>query len=156
MSKLTTEQYYGQLVKVTAARSSCPRAAVGALLVDSVTGNILSTGYNGAPRGMLHCEDAGCILDAQGKCIRSVHAEANAILAASKTHGARLWCTHIPCFECCKLIIQAGIICVSYIYQYRDPRGQYFFSEEYSVDEYALNMQLVYLNHAGINVFVCK
>jgi dCMP deaminase len=94
---------------------------VGAVIVAEK--RIVSTGYNGPPKGYHHCENC----DLQGACIESIHAEANAIaFAASQgiaTKNTILYCTHSPCVQCARLIIQAGIIKVYYLEQYRDNQG---------------------------------
>lgn len=108
------------ITQLIAARSTCPRARCGAILTTS-DGHILATGYNGAPAGQPHCTDAGCV-EAQGSCIRAVHAEANAITQAAKLGiplaGATMYCTHRACHACAKLIIQAGISSVVYLHDY--------------------------------------
>ena len=81
-------------------------------------------GYNGAPKGMRHCFEIGCANDSEGHCIRSVHAEANAIMKAKcDIRGAELFCTYLPCIECCKIIINVGIVKIYYIYDYFDKRS---------------------------------
>ena len=93
-----------------ATRSTCPRKHVGAVIVRDRT--VLSTGYNGSMRGLPHCEDAGCVME-DGHCVTTVHAEANAILQAAKNgvavDGAELYTTASPCWNCFKLIANAGI-----------------------------------------------
>jgi len=120
--RLNWKLYFANMSLSTALRSTCPRISVGAVLVKDR--EIVSTGYNGAPKGMKHCIEAGCILDKSNHCIRSVHAEANAIIKARcNIQGAELFCTYAPCIECCKLIINAGIKKVYYIYDYFDERS---------------------------------
>jgi dCMP deaminase len=104
--------------ELIAKRSTCSaRAAVGAVLFDDKM-RIVSTGYNGQPRGMPHCDDAGCDLDADGHCKNAVHAEINAIIqcaiAGRSTEGLRLFCTHMPCIRCANVIAQSGITEVFY------------------------------------------
>jgi dCMP deaminase len=106
-----------------ATRSTCPRKAVGAVIVRDRA--VLATGYNGSIRGLPHCTDVGCLM-VNGHCVRTVHAEANAILQAAK-HGVRLdgaeiYVTASPCWDCFKHIANAGINRVLYGEFYRDER----------------------------------
>jgi dCMP deaminase len=101
-------------------RSTCLRRQVGAVLARE--GRILSTGYGGAPAGVPHCSEETCGPDKP--CIRTIHAEANAVAYAARTGVATdsttLYCTASPCIECAKLIINAGIVRVVYDEEYRD------------------------------------
>ena len=99
--------------------STCPRAHVGAV-VAAKNGKVVGTGYNGAPKGVPHCEDVGCILDGNGSCAMAVHAEINAILGLShfELEDATLFCTHRPCFGCTKVILNTGIVAVYYAKEY--------------------------------------
>jgi dCMP deaminase len=105
-----------------ARRATCPRLSVGAVLVQD--DRVVSVGYNGAPAGMDHCP-SDCVQ--QDRCVRSVHAEANAILWAAKvgtaTHGAHLYTTHAPCYHCAQLAINAGVAAVVYDTEYRSTEG---------------------------------
>lgn len=106
-----------------AARSTCPRKAVGAVIVRDKA--VLATGYNGSLRGLAHCTDVGCLME-NGHCVRTVHAEANAILQAARNgvriEGADIYATASPCWSCFKLIANAGIRRVFYGDFYRDER----------------------------------
>lgn len=113
---------------VMAHRATCQRAHVGAVVARS--GRILSSGYNGAPAGMPHCEhppDGDSELSRQEHCGRAVHAEANAVAFAARygvaLDGADLFCTMAPCVKCAQLIINAGIRTVTYEESYRDGNG---------------------------------
>ncbi len=115
------DQYFLNIADVVATRSTCPRRAVGAVLVRQR--QILSTGYNGAPRGLVHCTDAGCLMR-DGHCVRTSHAEMNAIAQAAY-HGvavsdSTLYCTDKPCLICTKLLINAGIRRIVYRREYED------------------------------------
>lgn len=114
-----------RLATVYAARGTCLRAQVGAVI--SRDGRVISAGYVGAPSGQAHCLDIGCDIGTHGGCTRTVHAEANAIgyaaRAGSSTDGATLYTTHGPCVDCAKLIINAGISRVVYDNPYRDASG---------------------------------
>ena len=106
------DEYLMGIAEAASTRSTCPRANVGAVLARD--GKILATGYNGSISGLEHCCDVGCqMLD--GRCIRTIHAEVNAILQASQDlKGATIYCTHKPCLNCTKLILQAGIYRIVY------------------------------------------
>lgn len=104
------DEYFLEIAKVVATRSTCDRANVGAVIAKNKV--ILSTGYNGAPRGLPHCDDVDHeIVD--GHCIRTAHAEANAIAQAAKNgtpiEGASIYLTISPCYDCFKIIVNAGI-----------------------------------------------
>ena len=109
------DEYFLEIASVVAKRSTCNRASVGAVLVRDRF--ILATGYNGAAKGMPHCDDVGHeIVD--GHCIRTVHAEVNSIIQAARlgksTEGATLYLTISPCYDCFKMIVNAGIRKVVY------------------------------------------
>jgi dCMP deaminase len=116
------DEWLIRMAVITSARGTCLRASVGAII--SRDGRIISTGYVGSPRGLPHCTDVGCDESTYSGCIRTVHAEANAIAFAARhgisTEGSELHCTHSPCGNCAKLIINAGIIRVVYDTEYRD------------------------------------
>ncbi len=117
------EQYFGQLARQVSTRSTCPRKQVGAVIIKDK--NILSTGYNGSLKGAPHCTEVGCMIE-NGHCIRTVHAEANAIVQAAKhgvkIEGAAIYVTASPCFNCFKLIANSGIKEIYYLEFYRDER----------------------------------
>lgn len=100
-----------------AQRATCPRRKVGAVVVN-LDYQILTTGYNGSPRGLPHCTDVGCEM-VEGHCVRAVHAEANAILQAARVgtslRYAIMYTTCKPCTRCALLIVQAGIEEVVYL-----------------------------------------
>jgi len=108
----TVDQYFLDIAEAAAKRATCDRKHVGAVIAkDKET---ISTGYNGSPRGLPHCDDVGHLMkDVVGResCVRTLHAESNAIDRAGKqAEGATLYCTVTPCYECAKRIINAGII----------------------------------------------
>lgn len=106
------DEYMLGLATFASERSTCLRAKVGAII--SFDGKIVSTGYNGSIHGLEHCEDVGCLLE-DGRCVRTIHAEANAILQAQQSlNGCTIYCTHKPCLQCTKLILQAGIVRIVY------------------------------------------
>ncbi len=112
---------YMDMAKLVAMYSTCKRLHVGAVIV--LDKRIISTGYNGAPAGLVHCTH-----DDLTPCDRAVHAEANAIAFAAKhgiaTNHAVLYSTHLPCISCAQLIINAGIREVNYGNEYRRKEGK--------------------------------
>lgn len=124
------DEYFIQIARTVATRATCPRASVGAVLVREH--RILTTGYNGSPRGVAHCTEVGCTI-ANGHCLRATHAEANAVVQAA-LHGVTLegstaYCTHQPCMNCSKLLISAGIRKIVYDVAYPDPIAQELLAE---------------------------
>lgn len=126
VSRPSWDEYFMRIAGEVATRSTCPRLAVGAVVVRDK--RILTTGYNGSPSGMPHCEDVGClirIVDGRESCQRTLHAEQNALIQAAY-HGvsvrdACIYCTHQPCLLCVKMILNAGIGEVYYTGGYPDP-----------------------------------
>ncbi len=137
-SRASWDQYFMNIARAVATRSTCSRKHVGALIVrDKV---ILSTGYNGSIRGMPHCDDADHMME-DGHCVRTIHAEANAVIQAA-THGTRIegasiYVTASPCWNCFKMIANAGLGRVVFGEFYRD--GRIFEVAQ------ALGMELVHL-----------
>ena len=118
MSRPSWDEYFMRLAVDVAQRSTCLRRKVGALLVKNK--HILATGYNGAPTGLPHCEEVGCIREQKNvpsgqrhELCRGLHAEMNALLQAAlhgvSTQGAVLYTTTYPCSLCAKMIINAGV-----------------------------------------------
>lgn len=113
------DEYFMEMAKLTARRSTCLRRNVGAVIVKDR--HIIATGYNGAPRGITHCDEiGGCLREKMGiasgerhELCRALHAEQNAIIQAAtlgqSIEGATIYCTHQPCIICAKMIINAGI-----------------------------------------------
>ncbi len=123
-SRVGWHAYFMNIAKQAATRSTCARKHVGAVIVRDKT--ILSTGYNGSIRGMPHCDDVGHLME-NDHCVATVHAEANAIIQAAKNgvriDGGELYTTASPCWNCFKLLANAGIRCVYYGEFYRDRRS---------------------------------
>ena len=123
MSRATWPEYFMNIAKEVASRSTCDRKHVGSLIVRDKT--ILSTGYNGSIRGMPHCDEVGHMLE-NDHCVATIHAEANAILQAAKNgvriEGAEIYITASPCWNCFKMIANAGIKKIYYGEFYRDER----------------------------------
>jgi dCMP deaminase len=129
MARPSWDQYFMQITRQVAERSTCPRAQVGAVIVRDR--NILATGYNGAPSGLAHCSEAGCVIyesrapngEVELNCYRSIHAEINAITQAAKNGaailGADIYVTHSPCIQCMKVLVNTGIRTVFYEKPYK-------------------------------------
>jgi len=112
------DHYFMQIANVVASRSTCERRRVGALLV--LNKRILTTGYNGAPVGLSHCGEVGCLRrqlavpsGQRHELCRGLHAEQNAIIQAAlygvAIKDSVLYCTHYPCAVCAKMLINAGV-----------------------------------------------
>ena len=124
MGRVGWDTYFMNIARQAATRSTCERKHVGAVIVRDKT--ILSTGYNGSIRGLPHCDEVGHLLENE-HCVATVHAEANAIIQAAKNgvriDGAEIYTTASPCWDCFKLIANAGIRRVHYGEFYRDERS---------------------------------
>jgi len=119
VTRKTTDQRFIDLCREAAnGWSTCNREAVGAVVAHG--SEIVKPGWNGAPSGQPHCEDAGCIMD-NGHCIRAIHAEDNALWYAGRDAcvGATLYVSHFPCWRCAQLIARAKIARVVYESKYR-------------------------------------
>jgi len=121
--RVTWPRYFMNIAREVSTRSTCDRKHVGAVIVRDK--NILSTGYNGSIRGLAHCDEAGHDMSG-GHCVRTVHAEANAIIQAARhgvrIEGADIYTTASPCWECFKLIANAGIRRIYYHDFYREEK----------------------------------
>jgi dCMP deaminase len=140
------DEYFMQIAAVVARRSTCLRNQVGAVFVRNK--RILSTGYNGAPAGLQHCDEVGCAREgvASGtrhELCRAVHAEQNAIIQAAlhgvSIEGATLYCTHQPCILCAKMMINARIRKVVFLESYPDETALQFL-EQAGIEVVRMNM----------------
>lgn len=117
----TRDEIFMEVAKQFSRRSTCLRKSVGACLVRD--NHILGTGYNGAPRLEAQCNSVQCLL-VDNHCVRTVHAEVNAILSAAangvSTTGSTLYTTAKPCFRCEAFLINAGVEKVVYLENYED------------------------------------
>ncbi len=118
MNRPTWDEYFIEIARLVASRSTCLRRQVGAVMVKGK--NILATGYNGTPSGIRHCSEVGCLRQQMNvpsgerhELCRGLHAEQNAIIQAAKhgvnIDGATLYCTHSPCIICSKMLINSGV-----------------------------------------------
>jgi dCMP deaminase len=133
MTRPHLDEYFMDIAKVVARRSTCIRRQIGAVIVNP-DNMIIATGYNGAPRGMKHCLDLGCLRDklsiasgTQQQICRAVHAEQNAIIQATGNgkdlRGSTMYCLVSPCVICAKLIINAGIKEIVFTDEYTEALG---------------------------------
>lgn len=136
MKRISWHQYFMAQSHLLALRSTCQRLMVGATIVRDK--RIIAGGYNGSVSGSIHCIDDGCYV-VEGHCVRTIHAEMNAILQCAKfgvpTEGAEIYVTHFPCLNCTKAIIQSGIKTI-------------YYAEDYRNHSYAIEL----LKEAGVNV----
>jgi dCMP deaminase len=127
------DAYFISLADQAAVMSTCGKKKVGAVLVDPKTKAVISTGFNGAPRGLDHCTDktkhiceGGC-LNNDGRCLRAIHAEHNAILNAKRdVTGAIMYCTDEPCENCTKYMVQVGVSKVVFKNKYKNGYNNFF------------------------------
>jgi dCMP deaminase len=130
MARPSWDEYFMEITRLVVSRSTCLRRQVGAVIVKDK--KILATGYNGAPSGLPHCLEVGCLREEMGipsgerhELCRGLHAEQNAIIQAAyygvSINGATLYCTNLPCIICTKMLINAGIARVVYEQGYADP-----------------------------------
>ena len=141
------QTYFMSIAVTVGTRSTCVRRQIGAIIVKDRV--ILSTGYNGAPRGVAHCIDTECIRNKMNipsgerhEICKAVHAEQNSIIQAATTGvvilGGDMYSTTFPCIICAKMIINAGLRAVCYIGEYGDRHGQ--------------GMALEYFEEAGVTL----
>jgi len=132
------DEYFMEMAHVVKKRSTCLRRQVGAILVKHK--HILSTGYNGAPKGLAHCSEVGCLREKmhvpsgeRHELCRGLHAEQNAIIQAAvfgtSIKGSTLYCTNTPCVVCAKMLINAGVTEIIYAGDYPDELAQNILSE---------------------------
>jgi len=138
VSRPSWPEYFMSIAKLVATRSTCLRRKVGAVLVKDK--RILATGYNGAPTGIRHCSDTGCLRENLGvepgerhELCRGLHAEQNVIIQAAyygaTTRGTTLYSTHMPCIICSKMLINAGVEKIFFLDGYPDPLAGELLSE---------------------------
>ena len=119
MKRPTWDEYFMEMAELNAKRATCSRRQVGAVITRD--NRAVATGYNGAPRGLAHCEEkGGCLRQKLGvpsgqrhELCRALHAEQNAIISAASMgnaiEGGTIYITHQPCVICAKMIVNAGI-----------------------------------------------
>jgi dCMP deaminase len=134
--RISFDEYFMRMAVLASDRATCVRLNVGAVLIKNK--NVIATGYNGSAPKEVHCIEEGCLIK-DGHCIRTIHAEQNALLQCAKNgvnaQGATIYVTHQPCLHCTKSLITAGI-------------SEIIFLNEYRKDEYALHL----MNIAGVKM----
>ncbi|MFH1983840.1 MAG: cytidine/deoxycytidylate deaminase family protein [Pseudomonadota bacterium] len=132
------DTYFMEIAKLVARRSTCTRRQVGAIVV--MDRRLLTTGYNGAPSGIAHCREVGCLRETlnvpsgeRHELCRGIHAEQNAIIQAARhgvsIRGGTLYCTNLPCSICAKMIINAGIKNIFFAEGYADQMSEGMLAE---------------------------
>ncbi len=136
--------------RVAASRATCDRLHNGAILVKEK--RIVSTGYNGSPPGLDHCDEVGHLLE-DGHCVRTIHSEHNALLQAAviggaSTQGSTLYTLYSPCIHCCKYIVAAGVSRIVLRKMYRND-GVIEYLENAGVDVCVYEPSEGWLEHAA-------
>ena len=138
MSRPTWDEYFMKITQTVMERSTCLRRQVGAVLVRDK--RILATGYNGAPKGLPHCSEVGCLREQMGvpsgerhELCRGLHAEQNVLLQAAshgiRIEGSTLYSTVYPCSLCAKMLINGGIVRVVAAEDYPDEMAKQMFEQ---------------------------
>ncbi len=138
MSRPDNDTYFMRMADLAATRSTCLRRQVGAVIVKEK--RVLTTGYNGAPKGLKHCAEVGCVRSQNNiesgtrhELCRGVHAEQNAVIQAAyfgaSIKDASIYTTNFPCVMCAKILVNAGIIEVIYKDDYVDPLSKVIMNE---------------------------
>lgn len=138
MPRPSWDEYFMSIAEQVSGRSTCLRRRTGAVLVKDK--RILSTGYNGVPSGLGHCDVVGCIREERSipsgshhELCRGIHAEQNAVIQAAKhgiaIEGSTVYCTHQPCSLCAKILLNAGVVDIAYREPYPDPLSEELLSE---------------------------
>jgi dCMP deaminase len=136
--RLSWDDYFMEITKLVARRSTCMRRHVGAVIVRDR--RILATGYNGAPRGLRHCSETGCLREKMNipsgqnqELCRGLHAEQNAIIQSAlfgvSIENSQIYTVNQPCVVCAKMIINAGINRIVYDQPYPDPLSEELIKE---------------------------
>ena len=124
------DEYFLKLAMLASERATCPRMHCGCILVKNK--NVIATGYNGSIPGDEHCEDVGCLL-VDNHCVRTVHAEMNAVVKAARrcqaVDGATAYVTNMPCTACAKSFMTAGVKRVVVFSDYHDTMAEEFFAK---------------------------
>ncbi|MCL2890866.1 MAG: cytidine/deoxycytidylate deaminase family protein [Methanomassiliicoccaceae archaeon] len=138
MERPDNDTYFMEMARLISTRSTCVRRQVGAVIVKDK--RVLTTGYNGSPKGTMHCEELGCMRVQQNipsgtmhELCRGVHAEQNAVIQAAyfgiSIDGGTVYTTTYPCSMCSKILINAGIREVVYDDNYSDELSKKLFEE---------------------------
>lgn len=138
MTRPSWDDYFMAIAEQVSGRSTCLRRHTGAVLVKDK--RILSTGYNGVPSGLAHCEKVGCLRDQRNiasgshhELCRGIHAEQNAVIQAARhgiaIDGATVYCTHQPCVLCAKILLNAGVVDIVFRDAYPDALSEQLLEE---------------------------
>lgn len=138
MPRPSWDEYFMSIAEQVAGRSTCLRRSTGSVLVKDK--RILATGYNGVPKGLAHCDTAGCIRElrripsgSHHELCRGIHAEQNAVIQAAKhgiaMDGSTAYCTHQPCVLCAKILLNAGVADIVFREPYPDPLSEELLAE---------------------------
>jgi dCMP deaminase len=145
----TKDEYFMKMAHLAASRSTCLRRKVGAVIVKE--SRVLSTGYNGAPKGLPHCEEVGCIRKDKNiptgerhELCRGVHAEQNAVIQAAvfgtSIKDGKIYTTNQPCVVCAKILINASITEIIYENEYIDELAKEVLSQsDVKVRQFKIN-----------------
>ena len=141
------DQYFLKLAMLASERATCPRMHCGCVLVKDK--KVIATGYNGSIPGDVHCEDVGCLV-VDNHCLRTVHAEMNALMQAARNgysvENATAYVTNMPCTTCAKALITAGVERVVIFTDYHDTLAMEFFDKaKVKVDK--LDMPCLEINY---------
>ena len=122
-ARASWDEYFMRIAEQVATRATCDRKHVGAVIMRDKS--ILATGYNGSIRGLSHCDEDGHLME-DGHCVRTIHAEANAVIQAARNgvriDQATIYVTASPCWNCFKMIANGGLVRIVYGEFYRDER----------------------------------
>ena len=151
--RIPWNQYFMLQAVLLSLRSTCERLSVGAILVRDK--RVIAGGYNGAVSGDDHCIDVGCYV-VDGHCLRTIHAEMNAVLQCSKfgipTDGAEIYVTDFPCLQCTKSLLQAGIKKIYYMRNYHNDDYAIRLLKRKKVAVEQIKVEPKYLNAVSINI----
>lgn len=151
--RIPWNQYFMLQAVLLSLRSTCERLSVGAILVRDK--RVIAGGYNGAVSGDDHCIDVGCYI-VDGHCLRTIHAEMNAVLQCSKfgipTDGAEIYVTDFPCLQCTKSLLQAGIKKIYYMRNYHNDDYAIRLLKRKKVAVEQVKVEPKYLNTVSINI----
>ncbi|MDW3023726.1 ComE operon protein 2 [Ligilactobacillus salivarius] len=151
--RIPWNQYFMLQAVLLSLRSTCERLSVGAILVRDK--RVIAGGYNGAVSGDDHCIDVGCYV-VDGHCLRTIHAEMNAVLQCSKfgipTDGAEIYVTDFPCLQCTKSLLQAGIKRIYYMRNYHNDDYAIRLLKRKKVAVEQVKVEPKYLNTVSINI----
>lgn len=151
--RIPWNQYFMLQAVLLSLRSTCERLSVGAILVRDK--RVIAGGYNGAVSGDDHCIDVGCYV-VDGHCLRTIHAEMNAVLQCSKfgipTDGAEIYVTDFPCLQCTKSLLQAGIKKIYYMRNYHNDDYAIRLLKRKKIAVEQVKVKPKYLNTVSINI----